>query len=344
MAEPGLSERYSIHLGIAVLVGTGFLCGALGWFGALYTFPIKNLRGAQLRQSSEIYPHIKPLLACEIGVEPAFSELAPIKRAVERVIDTRVRDGNTASVSVYFRQVVLGKWFEINAQETYAPASLLKVFVMMAFFKEANETDNPALLQKKVRFQSSQQMREDTPGEIIPHFSNGRYYTIDELIRQMIVYSDNDALNTLLDNFDDRTLKYFEIIFKDLNIPSPVTQKETSLNFMNPAEYSLVFRVLYSATYLSERYSEKALRLLTEANYKGGLNAGIPSDIEVAHKFGDTTASGLAELHDCGIVYLPQNPYLLCVMTKGKDFASLQDTIASISKIVYQEFQETVSK
>ena len=62
----------------------------------------------------------------------------------------------------------------------------------------------------------------------------------------------------------------------------------------------------------------------------------------MAHKFGENTDIDLTtgtqvdkELHDCGIVYVPQKPYLLCVMTRGQDFNSLTNVISSISKIVY---------
>ena len=115
-------------------------------------------------------------------------------------------------------------------------------------------------------------------------------------------------------------------------------------NFMSPDEYSLVFRVLYSSTYLSERYSEKALNLLSQAHYKGALVAGVPAGITVAHKFGDTTVANSPELHDCGVVYVPNDPYLICVMTKGSSFAGLQDTIKSVSANTYQQFTAINSK
>jgi hypothetical protein len=45
------------------------------------------------------------------------------------------------------------------------------------------------------------------------------------------------------------------------------------------------------------------------------------------------------ELHDCGIVYLPDNPYLLCVMTKGNDFAKMEKIIEEISRLSYERLK-----
>ena len=44
---------------------------------------------------------------------------------------------------------------------------------------------------------------------------------------------------------------------------------------------------------------------------------------------------GVSELHDCGIVYQNDDPYVLCVMTQGRSFAELQALIADISSTVY---------
>lgn len=99
-------------------------------------------------------------------------------------------------------------------------------------------------------------------------------------------------------------------------------------------------RVLFNATYLNDANSEKALVLLSKATFDKGLTAGVPSTIVVSHKFGEHVngADGVinsVELHDCGIVYYPKNPYLLCVMTRGKNINDLQNTIKEISNTVY---------
>ena len=51
------------------------------------------------------------------------------------------------------------------------------------------------------------------PGEVIPHLVNGQHYTVAQVIDQMIIYSDNDAMTTLVDNFDSQTLQEFKNIF-----------------------------------------------------------------------------------------------------------------------------------
>jgi hypothetical protein len=56
--------------------------------------------------------------------------------------------------------------------------------------------------------------------------------------------------------------------------------------------------------------------------YNDGLKAGIPANIELAHKFGERGIIGMngreqKQLHDCGIIYYPKHPYILCIMTRG---------------------------
>jgi len=121
----------------------------------------------------------------------------------------------------------------------------------------------------------------------------------------------------------------------------PEIESVTELNFMPISNYSMIFRVLFGSTYLTRAYSEKALEVLTRTQYKDGIVSGVPKDMLVAHKFGvkkvlETGTLGSAELHDCGVVYYPNHPYLLCVMTRGKDFAELQSTIGEISKTAYK--------
>ncbi len=59
----------------------------------------------------------------------------------------------------------------------------------------------------------------------------------------------------------------------------------------------------------------------------------------VAHKFGERSFldKKTKQLHDCGIVYHPAKPYVLCVMTRGDDFDKLSAVLRSVSALVYQE-------
>jgi beta-lactamase class A len=324
-----------------LLVGASLLAGvAIGW--QLHQASPALYKGGLLRQSGAAFTYISPLLACDVGSPEAFPEFAPLRSQLSKLIDAKINTREADSISVYIRSMRSARWFDINGTTTYAPASLLKVFVMMAYLKEADVTDNPGLLNSYITFKASGLAEQDTPGEAIPHLVHGRAYTIRQVIEQMIRYSDNDALDTLVDNFDPQTLDAFQAIFTDLSLPSPVKQKEGSLNFMTVDNYAMVFRVLYGSTYLSHKYSEEALTLLAKAQYKDGIVAGVPAGFTVAHKFGVTTIpqTGEHQLHDCGVVYYPDHPYLMCVMTKGKDFAKLQEAIKEISKESYAWFDQ----
>jgi len=109
---------------------------------------------------------------------------------------------------------------------------------------------------------------------------------------------------------------------------------------MSPEIYSRLFRALYNATYLPDIESEQAFELLSQTDFNGGLVQGISASMTVAHKFGEHTEveNGKTidrELHDCGIVYYPNQPYFLCVMTRGQDFPTLEKIIGNISKSVF---------
>ena len=118
---------------------------------------------------------------------------------------------------------------------------------------------------------------------------------------------------------------------------------------MSPKTMSSFFRILYNASYLNSVFSDMALKLLAKTSFVDGLVAGVPSDVFVAHKFGERTIhineTGevvLRELHDCGIVYYPQKPYILCVMTQGMDFAKLKSAISQISSLTYQSVKDAL--
>ena len=151
----------------------------------------------------------------------------------------------------------------------------------------------------------------------------------------MIIDSDNGAMSLLIDNTDPR---YITDLFAEMGITNPSdTSGSVDKYGISAKMYSLFFRVLYSSTIVNRDNSEKALELLSKTTFKNGISAGVPGDLTVAHKFGEHVSLPLGiEFHDCGIIYYPKNPYLLCVMTKGDNVDELIAVISDISKKVYQ--------
>lgn len=163
----------------------------------------------------------------------------------------------------------------------------------------------------------------------------GQTYSIGKLLDEMIIYSDNNAADTLARALPKDAL---QTTFVDLGINIP--QGDKLYDFVTAKTYANVFRILYNASYLDRTYSEKALELMQKTAFPG-IAAGVPKDIVVVHKFGerefmhsDGTAR-MRELHDCGIVYKVGQPYSLCIMTEGRDLDSLTTIVEDISRLVY---------
>lgn len=304
-----------------------FICGF--GIGIYFVRPITTSIGHSVREKND-YSFINPLLACEFA-DSKDAHLDAIQEQVTTYIASAKRRGIVSDVGFYTR--IVGGWTGINENKPFVPASLYKVPILITYLKRAETLPNS--LNEEIIFTKSVEavMQDIRPGKTL---ITGQSYTINELLRRMIVYSDNDAQFFLLNHIDAH---YFEDVFSDLSFTPP--RPTVAENSITPKQYAFFLRILYNASYLSRPFSEKALKLLSEAEFKDGIEAGLPQGITVAHKFGefkDTSSNTIApiELHDCGIVYATPHTYTLCVMTRGKNVENLEEVIKNISQIVYK--------
>ena len=279
------------------------------------------------------YKFISPLLECEIGSKTGrLTGLNSLQKEVKNFIESEKNSGKISDAAVYFRDLNNGPWFGVNEHAAFSPASLLKLPVLMAYYKKS-ETD-VELLDKKVKFEGKDILLQQA---IAPTNSIevGREYIIGDLIERMMIYSDNAALTVLENNIEPALI---DRITLDLGVETAT--EATPEDFMSVKGYSGLFRILYNASYLEKRLSEKALEILSRTEFKNGLVAGVPKSIIISHKFGERELSGgIKQLHDCGIVYHPNSPYLLCIMTRGSDLGSLALAIAKISSVTFNEIE-----
>lgn len=270
------------------------------------------------------YTFINPLLECEYMTSQGNTKLGELKRAVE----TEVAKYPDQQVSIYYRDLLNGPWYGYNENSAFAPQSLLKLPILFAYLKIADE--NPSILQEKIEYLVEKESNLDDKNNLVV----GNTYTVESLIERTVIASDNVAFGLLVDNLP---LKFVEKVHEDLGIPYP--SASTPTDFVTVRSYSSIFRVLYNSSYLSRKHSEYLLRLLSESDFTEGLVAGVPEDTMVAHKFGIRNATDedvKMQLHDCGIIYSPNRPYILCVMTKGNDQASLMATIRSLTAVIHK--------
>lgn len=320
------SDRKDIIIYILLSFIVGFLINFL-----LHDFTDKHKRESFKNQNffesrySEDYDFVSPLLECDSFES---SELAYFDEEIKQVSDNLMQNGTIEDISYYFRDLNNGVWIGINEYEKFAPASLMKLPLMISYFKQSEE--DPSIFSQAFIFGEE----DDNYGKqnIVPEqvMSIGAPYTVPDLIYRMIVFSDNSALRMLLKNSGAFGLRVFE----DLGVDIP--ESDNDEDFIDVRTYSRFFRVLYNASYLNIQDSNKALEILSETQFKDGLVAGVPSNIVVAHKFGEREKDGIRQLHDCGIVYHPNKPCVICIMTRGKDFDRLESAISEISKKTFE--------
>jgi len=278
---------------------------------------------------------VNPLLECDLGDDVLRNrELIPFRDQVARLVTRRLAGQPGAAVSVYFRELNDGIWFGVGDTERFVPASLRKLPMMIALLKSAERPGGAGQLDRLVPFDLQRDYNQDQSVQPSERLAPGRSYPIRRLIERMIVGSDNNAFTLLARVVDPAEL---DRVYALLRVQNPRAQGDDG--FLSVQTYASFFRILYNATYLEKATSEWALELLARAEFRAGLVAGVPATVAVAHKFGEKSdpATGLVHLHDCGIVYYPTNPYLLCVMTRGSDLASLAGTITAVSRLVYDE-------
>jgi beta-lactamase class A len=336
-----LRQNKKLIVGGGILFVVGIVLGQT--VGDHFTRLRSNKVAAQakpVRAGSSDYKLINPLLGYDTAEATLFGEYETLESKLQENANTELANHDADKISVYFRDLPRGRWVGINEDIQYSPASLLKVPLMLAYYKLSES--QPNLLSQQLKFDRGDgdiNTLETVKGS--QKIQVGKSYSIDELINYMIMYSDNDALELLYNNISQTDLNKF---FSDFGILIPDVPGAPQ-DFISPKTYSLFFRVLYGSTYLSRFDSEKALELLSKVEYKNGLVAGVPSNVYVAHKFGEYGTIGdnkiiIREFHDCGIVYYPNHPYFLCIMTKGTDFNQLERIVKETSQVVYDEMKK----
>jgi len=243
-------------------------------------------------------------------------------------------EGADDLTAVYFEYLPSGISIGVNEKEEFFPASLLKVPIAMAVYKNIEERK----IHKNTVIAIKPAYIDASSGEIWKAGA-GATITVDTAIRETLIASDNTAKNALLSVLSKEDI---EFVFDSLDIDKASYENNT---FITAKNYASVLRSLYLSSYLTKEHSNEILQILTNSHETNKIRAGIPAEIPVAHKFGIAKAGkNIQPLHsDCGIVYIPKRPYILCIMMQTSEEKS-QAVMREIAAITYQYVAKTQRK
>ncbi|MBR9700164.1 serine hydrolase [Candidatus Woesearchaeota archaeon] len=229
-------------------------------------------------------------------------------------------DPLSEQISVYVEHLESGVWIGYHENEGYHAGSLSKLPIMMSII---HHIENGSLsLSTKIRVEESD---IDTRFGPLGWKGSGYEINVEELLTATALLSDNTAMQVQM-----RIVSVGSIVAVLRGVGIEESALATPL--ITPKAYSKLFRGLYQSSYLEKEGSEYLLQLLSSSIFLSQIPAGVPEDIAVAHKIAIVEEN--KEYHDCGIVYT-DDPYILCIMTKGFGQVAADSVMSNISEIVY---------
>ena len=264
---------------------------------------------------------------------PPRAAAAQDTAALRRTLEELVR-GYPGVAGVSVLDLRNGERVSIRGDETFPTASLIKVAVLVTLLDEVNR--GTIRLDERI----SMLARDRVGGSgVLQYMQSGIEPTVGDAAWLMTVLSDNTATNLLLDHLNVKTVwdKMEALGLPHTKIHSKTFLRSTSiavdssvkygLGVTTPNETARLFELLYRGRAVSPALDSVAIAML-RANQDGTkLARWLPDTVAVAHKTGEVDRSR----SDCGIVYGPQAPVVVCAMTReNRDTSYATDNPANL--------------
>lgn len=228
------------------------------------------------------------------------------------------------------------RWeYGFNASKEFPAASVAKVPIMAAAF---HFSDSAKLdLNKKVYFKEADKLGGSG---VLQWMKAGRYYSLWNLTRLMIVLSDNTATRLAAIAIG---LPQINAYIKKTGLSGTVIRditmlKEaprTDINVTTPKDMAIMLDKILKGDGFSKQSVKEMLSFMKNQRYRWGIWRGVPSGVAVADKTGNL--EGI--LNDVGIVYSPKGEYVLSVFTnKIAKKSEARCLINNISRVVYESY------
>jgi beta-lactamase class A len=244
----------------------------------------------------------------------AQADMGALRRTLEGIIQPY-----EGTVGISIQHLGTGQTLSIRGDEKFPSASLIKVSVLVALLDEVwrgtIRLDDPITMIA----------RDQVGGSgVLQYLHSGLELTVQDAARLMIIISDNTATNLLLDKVPMRVVwaKMDSLGLPATRIHSKTFLRNTSVAMDSSVRYGVgvttpdetvrLFALLHQGRAVSPALDSLALGMLRQNEDWNKLVRWLPDGASAAHKSGDVDQSR----NDCGILYGPDAPVALCVMTR----------------------------
>ena len=265
-----------------------------------------------------------------IVIEGNKKEAEKAKKAKSQFAD--LTDDKSGIYGLYVVRIGNGSRYGVNEDDVLQAASLIKLPVMAAMYKEVEEEG----LSLETKYKLKGEDKVSGAGSL-RNKPVGYEITYRELLRLVGKQSDNTAFNIVKNLLGDD--KVSEVINSMGMVNTSLSENTTT-----PSDVGTFFEGLYNArlpapersnggqgNIVSKESAEELLEFLTDTVFESWITGGVPEEVRVAHKFG-------RELHvvnDAGIVFT-ENPYVIVVMGDKIVEREADEVIPQISRMVYE--------
>ncbi|HWI61494.1 MAG TPA: serine hydrolase [Symbiobacteriaceae bacterium] len=244
--------------------------------------------------------------------------MADLQRALEQYRSTR-----KARYGIYLEDLHSGLTIDLDGQQPFAAAGAMTFPVALYAFALASA--GQLSLETQVEY-----LPEDRTGgtSVIQAAPFGSRYTVKQLCYHAVVDSDTVAWRMLYRVLGEPAVKEW---LRSIGGRHAVS----GTNLASPADFALYCKYLLEFTDRQPGLAGTLVEWLKKAGNPTWAPRSLPRAVVMAHKTGLWPTA----LTDCGIVFLPRQPYLLCIMsdlTREISLGQAVDDLARFGAIAFQ--------
>lgn len=284
------------------------------------------------------------MLLCCLTAKPALAQSSQTLQAeLQTLIDRAAAQGVRMSVGVMdlFADTD-GGMLLLGSQETYAPASTIKLLLIAALMRQVdagylNLDDVVPVDAGDIVGGMGVLQNEAVPQQV----------TLRRLAELTVTISDNTATNVLVDvvGYPDMALLADRLGLETMQFGRKMfeaAQPPERDNYINAGESLQLLARIYNGDFLSEVSRRQMLDWMSAQTVKSKIAAGVPDDVPIAHKTGENGPVS----HDIGYFLTPGREVALAIFSESStttDFATAQaqlnPLVAQVAGVIYRATQ-----